>query len=625
MPKYKTVNPLSMIPKREDLPEGRSLYEVAKTLAPNVVKEFETPYNEVKNTGKLLYNAAMGEDAEGLPFGAEFIPGVSLTAKLKQGKTPGLFDILDVPSFKGLTGLKTLGAMVPIGTTLAELQQGKRMGKSLRNIEKAKDARKYITTYHKTRNENVPNIDSEGLKLQHPTYGVNTTDSYEFSPMIWLSGHPTSIPVLRRYGDGLDETTTYKVKIPRKEFYETPRMMMPQGRGGQKVMAAKGEPSWSKEGGKYIINTYGKDIPPEYLTKMDYGEKLASVVKTDIQDATRDVVADLVESGEIPGDIVKKYGVPPSEKFIRYGMQTRGMRPASKSELGNIVQDEMRTNFPPVTERRGYGLAEAAAVASDIIKAFSSPKYNMSPFNALFDAMNQPFHAKTPPFKSRLELAMNPPKEDPKPKFRPGAVSRGINSEIYSTPKDRAFNWAAYKDSRALGYTPQRAAYEAVPRIVYKNGDPTDPYYGYELNLPQGAISRGETPSQEYTQGGFLDAFSQSDKSRALEKVFSSKSLSRLKSELEKEIFKVPTGSITRGDGFYHTPIKPRRLRDLIDTKTNPSYSGAPIPLKVLHKKFFDEYLEGVDPSILNDEWFKKAKQYADKRTRQTMHERVNP
>lgn len=111
MPKYKTVNPLSMIPKREDLPEGRSLYEVVKTLAPNVVKEFETPYNEVKNTGKLLYDAAMGEDAEGLPLGAEFIPGVSLTAKLKQGKTPGLFDILDVPSVKGLTGLKALGAL----------------------------------------------------------------------------------------------------------------------------------------------------------------------------------------------------------------------------------------------------------------------------------------------------------------------------------------------------------------------------------------------------------------------------------------------------------------------------------------------------------------------------------
>jgi hypothetical protein len=95
-----TMNPLSRIPNRQNLPKGPSLYEQAKSIAPNVVKEMEEPAREVRDTGKLLYNAAMGEDAEGLPLGAEFIPGVSLAAKLKQGKTPGLFDILDVPSVK---------------------------------------------------------------------------------------------------------------------------------------------------------------------------------------------------------------------------------------------------------------------------------------------------------------------------------------------------------------------------------------------------------------------------------------------------------------------------------------------------------------------------------------------
>ena len=105
------MNPLSRIPKRQDLPKGPSLYEYAKSIAPNVVREMEKPAREVRDTGKLLYNAAMGEDAEGLPLGAEFIPGVSLAAKLKQGKTPGLFDILDMPSVKGITGLKALGAL----------------------------------------------------------------------------------------------------------------------------------------------------------------------------------------------------------------------------------------------------------------------------------------------------------------------------------------------------------------------------------------------------------------------------------------------------------------------------------------------------------------------------------
>lgn len=207
------MDPLSRIPKRQDLPEDPSLYELAKSIAPNVVRELEEPVREVRDTGKLLYNVAMGEDAEGLPLGTEFIPGVSLIAKLKQGKTPGLFDILDVPSFKGLTGLKTLGAMAPIATTLREFQQGKRMGKSLRNIEKAKDARKYVTRYHATRPQYVENIKSEGLRSDTPNYMKNTF--FELSePGVWLAGVPDP-PV--------SGSEVFEVKIPRDEYFSSKR------------------------------------------------------------------------------------------------------------------------------------------------------------------------------------------------------------------------------------------------------------------------------------------------------------------------------------------------------------------------------------------------------------------
>lgn len=135
MPKYKTVNPLSMIPKKEDLPEGKSLYDVAKTYAPNIVKEVETPYNEVKNTGKLLYNAAMGEDVEGLPLGAEFIPGVSLAAKIKQGKTPGLFDILDVPDLKGISSAAKLASVMKAANLAVNPDLIKMLGKWIRSDE----------------------------------------------------------------------------------------------------------------------------------------------------------------------------------------------------------------------------------------------------------------------------------------------------------------------------------------------------------------------------------------------------------------------------------------------------------------------------------------------------------
>lgn len=596
---------------------NRDAYREALDRPVKAVTE-STPYR----LADLILN---GEDVD-LPMAESLTPTVPLQAKLKQGKLPGLADILDVPN--------PLKAMGPIAFTLKELRNGARMGKTLRNIEKVKDARKYVTAYHKTMNENVPSIDKEGLKLQHPDYGANTSDTDAYSPMIWLSGHPTFIPVLRRYGEGLDETTTYKVKIPRKEFYETPRMMMPQGRGGPKVMAAKGEPSWSKEAGKYVINTYGKDIPPEYLEKMDNTDRLASILKTERQNDLRDVVASLVESGEIPSDIPMKYGVPPSEKFIRYGMQGRGMRPASNSQLGNIVQDEMRTNFPPPIERLGYGLEDATAAASEHLKTLSAPRYPMSPFRMLSDAMQRPFIAKIPPFKSRLELQINPPVADPKPSFKPGAVSRGLDNMSSISPKDRIFNWTSYNDSREFGKTPFEATAEALPWIVYKNGDPTERLFGDDLRLAKGAISRdtNRLPTLKLARQGFfpilyLENFSQPDKSRALEKIFSSPSLSDLREQLGDVTFRTPPGSILRGDGRFHANTRPRKLSDLIEDAPSDSRSVGSsdvIPIEELYKKFENEYDSAQDNfNIL--ELGTDAKGYAKSKVRQIMRERANP
>lgn len=573
-----------------------------------------TPYR----LADLILN---GEDAD-ISMAESLIPTFSLQAKLKQGKLPGLADLLDIPN--------PLKAMGPIAFGLKELRSGSRMGKTLRNIEKAKDARKYITAYHKTPNENVANIDKEGLKLQHPDYGANTSDTDAYSPMIWLSGHPTFIPVLRRYGDGLDETTTYKVKIPRKEFYDTPRMMMPQGRSGPKVMAAKGEPSWSKEAHKYVINTYGKDIPPEYLEKMDNADRLASISKTDRQGKLRDVVADLVESGEIPSEIPKKYGVPPSENFIRYNAPRNAhQRPISNSELGNIVQDEMRTNFPPIKERRGYGLAEAASGASKKLKNESTPRHPASPYHTLWSFMNVPFKDKVPPFKSRLEVEMSPLVVEPKPKFEPGAVSRGVDvDELIPSPKDRLFDWTVYNYGRASGDTPLKAAYDALPRAVYKNGDPIDVYPAYAVTLSEGTISRGDKPdgptlkTARFVPRQYLNNFSQPNRSKALEKIFSSPSLSDLSKELSNERFRTMAGSIKRGDGLYHYgDRKPRKLSELIDARPNDDPFTETTPLEEVYKGLLDEYTAGSDPSSLHNEW---ARKYASQRLREIMRKRFN-
>lgn len=203
------VNPLSMIPKREDLPEGRSLKDIVNSLHP----EIREPVKEVGNLAKLGYDVATGEDVEGLPFGVEMIPGVSLVAKLQQGKTPGLLDFIDIPSFKGLGALK---AMPPIVGTLKELKEGGRLGKSLRNIEKAKNP--VFKMYHRTDIENIPSIMREGLLASPPDKGVHTFMENNLPNMVWLSRTPEA-PVLT------DKTRKYprtvghvEVVMPKSEY-----------------------------------------------------------------------------------------------------------------------------------------------------------------------------------------------------------------------------------------------------------------------------------------------------------------------------------------------------------------------------------------------------------------------
>jgi hypothetical protein len=156
-----------------------------------------TPYR----LADLILN---GEDVD-LPTAESMIPTVPLQAKLKQGKLPGLADLLDVPS--------PLKAMGPIAFGLKEFRNGARMGKTLRNIEKAKDARKYVTRYHATRPQYVENIKSEGLRSDTPNYMKNTF--FELSePGVWLAGVPDP-PVLG--------SEVFEVKIPRDEYFRSKR------------------------------------------------------------------------------------------------------------------------------------------------------------------------------------------------------------------------------------------------------------------------------------------------------------------------------------------------------------------------------------------------------------------
>lgn len=250
-----------------------------------------TPYR----LADLIMN---GEDAD-ISMAESLIPTLSLQKKLKQGKVPGLADILDIPN--------PLSAMAPIGYAMKELRAGARLGKTLRNIEKAKEARDYVTRFHRTPAVNEADIDREGLRIINKNRGRNTGDIDDYIPVNFLGLSPTNIPVIRRLESNPDAITTYKVNIPKSEYWNTPRVKFEGGRGGKAKIVPSGKPSISNEG-DYLIDTFGKDIPPEWLQKISSEEFRK---KMDRVNRDRDIRAFTVygpedEGNEIIGNAVSR-------------------------------------------------------------------------------------------------------------------------------------------------------------------------------------------------------------------------------------------------------------------------------------------------------------------------------
>lgn len=202
-----------------------------------------------------------------IPWYMSLAPGADLTDKVMEGRRPGL---LDMP------GLGTLGkfAMLPIAKFGSkEITKGAaRMGKNASNLGKTRDAREYVTRYHRTETKNVPSIEQSGLKLksENPNYGVNTGDSDAYDPVVWLGVNPKKIPVLRNeYLTNPENVSQFEVKIPRDEYYSLPRMKFDYRRGqGRPRFVEKGKPSLTDEG-DYKIDMIASEIPPRYLKRMD--------------------------------------------------------------------------------------------------------------------------------------------------------------------------------------------------------------------------------------------------------------------------------------------------------------------------------------------------------------------
>ena len=234
--------------------------------------------DDVKPLGRLategLGQVLLGDDGT-IPWYMSLAPGADLTDKLMEGRQPGL---LDVPGPGTLAKI----AMLPVMKFGAKevLEGTARMGKSARNLERTRDARNYVTRFHRTETKNVPSIQQSGLKLRsdNPNYGTNTRDSDHIEPVVWLGVSSKKIPVLRNeYLNNPDNVSQFEVKIPKDEYYSLPRMMFDNGRGyGKPHLVEKGKSSLTDEG-NYKIDMIASEIPPEYLRltdipKWDVGE-----------------------------------------------------------------------------------------------------------------------------------------------------------------------------------------------------------------------------------------------------------------------------------------------------------------------------------------------------------------
>lgn len=471
-----STNPLERIPKRSPKTSATDLNEFAKTAG-----------STAASAAYPIMLGLTGEDTgdewyEDLAYGA--VPGGALVQRAKTGTIPGLLDLLP-----GDVGAGARLAMLPIAKFGAEeiTKGAARMGKSARNTEKALNP--YVERWHRTRSKNDFSIGKKGLLAggNNPNYGKNTGDHDALPlPAVWLGTSPSEIPVLQYYATHLPhEVSTYRVRIPKEEYYSTPRMKWDTGYRGNASdvrIVGKGENSLTGEvgrrtGNESLIDLYGSDIPPKYLEK-------------------------------IPNDEIEK--LSEHAKEMEWYKNEHGTGNETMSELGNsIVRDEMN-NWMPASER--FYLSD-----------FSMPKTSdfqyRSPYEALVAANRHIMGAENgiPKYGYRVLSGDMPTKFDTKAEYYPkpevkfkdptavsrGHVSRGWQSAVAEPdnkfdPKNRMFNWELYNDIiEQEGGSPAKAAAHAAPigklvdtpdgLSIQYYGNPNKPYTGVNV----GAISRG--------------------------------------------------------------------------------------------------------------------------------------
>lgn len=584
------MDPLKEIGRKQKVMD-KGAYQDALNRPIDAIQQ-STPYR----LADLIMN---GEDAD-IGMAESLIPTVSLQKKLAQGKLPGLADIMDIPN--------PLSAMAPIGYGLKELRAGARLGKTLRNIEKAKEARDFVHRIHRTHVKDANSIEDKGLLVgkDNPNYSRNTGDTHLYPPSVWMGVDPTNVPVMQHYftqqGDkGIDKTRTFSVRIPRDVYNQSPRIKWEGGRSGTPLMVwGKGNPSLSPETARWTGNQAKIDmmvgsIPKEWLSMIP-------------QKRIHELVNNRLAREKLEREIQKFYGY--GTAIPRPIMDNTRLQITSGDELANKLTFDERKAFNTNTELE-QALDEETRLAKIPQKLGLSDfadSQKMTPYGILSNALGRLgdkiiSNNWIPPYGTTMEDVIKgniaPAGGIRASEINPamGAVTKGMMKPGDIAPKDRMFDWDKYKEALEYDESPWEATIQAQPQYVMNPDvaimfEPNENKKTASLGSISRAVMSGDIPdswtgklkalSEEMAEdksGSLRDATEKSfedlfrfyapgdlDESTVLEVIGKSKSptLSRLR-DLNPE-FRTKPGAIGRGNvDFTPEPLQDY-YKDLVES-----------------------------------------------------------
>lgn len=250
-----STNPLERIPKRSPKTSVTDLNEFAKTAG-----------SAAEAAAYPIMLGLAGEDTgdewyEDLAYGA--VPGGALVQRVKTGTKPGLLDLLP-----GELGAGARLAMLPIAKFGAKeiLEGTARMGKSAKNVEKAKNPT--VKFFHKTGISNVPSIMEQGLRGSTENSGIHTFHE-DLPPMVWVGDRPNTRVLETKTAKYPRSIGTIQIEMPKSEFenrkFYIDNRWKADGRGD--FVPATLADIAKESGGRHQMTTiFADDVSPEYLT-----------------------------------------------------------------------------------------------------------------------------------------------------------------------------------------------------------------------------------------------------------------------------------------------------------------------------------------------------------------------